>query len=76
MLTKETALAFAHDWVESWNAHDLQRVLAHYTDDFEMTSPYIVSIANDANGTLKGKEKVAAYWATALNNFQICALRS
>ena len=47
----------------------MQRVLDHYTDDFEMTSPYIVSIANDGSGTLKGKEKVGAYWAKALANF-------
>ena len=33
---------FAAEWVEAWNAHDLERVLSHYAEDFEMSSPYIV----------------------------------
>jgi ketosteroid isomerase-like protein len=69
MITKEFAQHFAEDWVASWNAHDLDRVLSHYTEDFEMTSPYIVSIANDPSGTLKGKDKVGAYWGNALKKF-------
>jgi ketosteroid isomerase-like protein len=31
MITKEFAQHFAEDWVASWNAHDLDRVLSHYT---------------------------------------------
>ena len=69
MLTKEQAITFAHEWVEAWNAHDLNRVLSHYTDDFEMTTPFIVSLMNEPSGTLKGKEKVGAYWANALNKY-------
>ena len=30
---------FAAEWIEAWNAHDLERILAHYADDFEMASP-------------------------------------
>jgi hypothetical protein len=26
---------FANDWIDSWNSHDLQRILAHYVDDFK-----------------------------------------
>jgi ketosteroid isomerase-like protein len=44
MITKEQALDFAHEWVAAWNAHDLERVLSHYTEDFEMSSPFIVSL--------------------------------
>jgi hypothetical protein len=66
MIDKEFAEHFAADWIESWNAHDLERVLAHYTNDFEMSSPVIVQIAGEPSGTLKGKEAVGAYWAKAL----------
>ena len=38
MIDPEWALAFAADWIESWNAHDMNRILSHYTDDFEMSS--------------------------------------
>jgi hypothetical protein len=65
-INKEFAEKFAADWIDSWNSHNLERVLAHYTDDFEMNSPVIVQIAGEPSGTLKGKEAVGAYWAKAL----------
>jgi ketosteroid isomerase-like protein len=66
MLTAEFAQRFAAEWEAAWNAHDLARVLAHYADDFEMISPFIVAMAGEASGTLKGKDKVGAYWKSAL----------
>jgi hypothetical protein len=66
MIDKVFADHFAADWIGSWNAHDLDRILAHYTDDFEMSSPIIVKIAGELSGTLKGKKEVGAYWAKAL----------
>jgi ketosteroid isomerase-like protein len=60
------ANTFASEWIAASNAHDLARVLSHYTDDFEMSSPKIVQIAGEASGRLMGKVAVGAYWATAL----------
>jgi ketosteroid isomerase-like protein len=57
---------FAADWIDAWNAHDLDRVLAHYQDDFEMSSPKIAQIAGEPSGTLRGKPAVRAYWQKAL----------
>lgn len=42
MISREFAERFAKDWVDAWNRHDLEAVLSHYADDFEMSSPYIV----------------------------------
>src|SRR5579863_10371776 len=61
------ATHFAAEWIAAWNAHDLTRVLSHYTEDFEMSSPKIVQIAGEPSGRLVGKAAVGAYWATALN---------
>lgn len=66
MITRDWALNFAREWVEAWNAHDLDRVLSHYTDDFEMSSPFIVNFTGEPSGTLRGKDQVGAYWRTAL----------
>jgi hypothetical protein len=66
MITKKFADHFALEWIESWNTHDLDRILSHYTDDFEMSSPYIPKITDEASGILKGKDLVGAYWAKAL----------
>ncbi len=66
MVDQQFAAAFAADWVAAWNMHDLDRVLAHYADDFVMSSPKIMRIANEPSGVLHGKAAVRAYWAKAL----------
>ncbi|TAL06524.1 MAG: nuclear transport factor 2 family protein [Porticoccaceae bacterium] len=66
MIDADFAAHFAADWIAAWNAHDLDRILAHYSDDFEMSSPVIVQIAGEPSGRLKGKAAVGAYWAKAL----------
>ncbi|MEI6438440.1 MAG: nuclear transport factor 2 family protein [Candidatus Omnitrophota bacterium] len=57
---------FAADWIEAWNAHDLERILSHYSDDFEMSSPVIPYFTNEPTGILRGKSAVGAYWGKAL----------
>lgn len=66
MIDKEFAEHFAADWIDSWNKHDLLRILSHYTDDFEMSSPIIIKVAGEPSGTLKGKAAVGSYWTLAL----------
>ena len=65
-ITHEFALRFAREWVAAWNAHDMERILSHYTDDFEMSSPVIVDLMGEPSGTLKGKPAVREYWTKAL----------
>ena len=66
MVTRDAALKFAREWIEAWNAHDLEGVLTHYTDDFEMSSPFIAAFTGEPSGSLKGKARVGAYWQNAL----------
>ena len=66
MIDNAFAEHFATEWIDSWNSHDLDRILSHYSDDFEMVSPLIAQIANEPSGVLKGKNAVGAYWAKAL----------
>jgi hypothetical protein len=65
-MTREAAELFAKHWIESWNAHDLEAVLSHYSDDFEMSSPFIARFTGEASGTLRGKVAVGDYWKGAL----------
>lgn len=60
------ARAFAEGWIDAWNAHDLDAVLAHYSDDFEFSSPLVIQVAGEPTGTLKGKAAVQTYWRAAL----------
>ena len=66
MITQAFAREFAQEWIAAWNAHDLERILSHYSDDFEMHSPLIIERMGVASGMLKGKDAVRPYWAQGL----------
>lgn len=60
------ARTFAERWVEDWNSHDLDRILAHYAEEVTITTPMIRLAAGGDTDTLRGKRALAAYWAAAL----------
>ncbi|HEV7732387.1 MAG TPA: nuclear transport factor 2 family protein [Candidatus Binatia bacterium] len=66
MIDERTADAFAAEWIAAWNSHDLPRILSHYADDFEFSSPIIVEVVGEPSGTLVGKAAIGAYWTKAL----------
>ena len=66
MIESLFAQRFAVEWIAAWNAHDLERILSHYTDDFEMRSPLIIERMGIASGILRGKAAVRPYWAGGL----------
>ena len=57
---------FAEEWIESWNSHNLEDILSHYSKNIEITTPMIKLAGGIDNGTLKGKDAVADYWKKAL----------
>jgi hypothetical protein len=65
-IDREWAEAFAREWIDAWNAHDLERIFSHYVDDFEMTSPLIVQRMGIESGHLKGKDAIRPYWGQGL----------
>jgi len=66
MIDRAFAERFAAEWVEAWNSHDLDRIFSHYSDDFEMSSPFIVELMGEASGKLKGKDAIRPYWTKGL----------
>ena len=38
MITEEFAARFGDDWINAWNAHDLDQVMAHYHEEVVFTS--------------------------------------
>jgi ketosteroid isomerase-like protein len=67
MIDQQWAQAFASDWIASWNSHDMERILAHYTEDFAMSSPLIVERLGQPEGKLKGKKAIREYWQPGLS---------
>ncbi len=60
------ARRFTEEWIEAWNRHDLDAILSHYTDHFELNSPVIADLMGVAEGRLAGKPAVREYWQKAL----------
>jgi|SRR6185503_6174873 hypothetical protein len=46
----------AQEWLAAWNAHDLERILAHYADDVELASPFVGTLTGRSAGVVRGKE--------------------
>jgi hypothetical protein len=56
------ALVFAEQWARDWNAHDIDALLTHFTDDIVFTSPVAVRLFG-GDGVVRGKEALRNYWA-------------
>ncbi len=63
-MSPDAARAFAAEWLAGWNAHDLGRILAHYSEDVVFRSEKAGILTGV--GTVRGKSALSAYWAEAL----------
>lgn len=66
MITEQEAEEFANDWIASWNAHDLDRVMSHYDEDVEYFSMFVAKLTEDSTGRIKGKRNVREYLSKGL----------
>ncbi|MEO5777278.1 MAG: nuclear transport factor 2 family protein [Flavobacterium sp.] len=67
MITKEIAGAFAKEWVDAWNSHDIEKILSQYSEDFTIESPMAVKLYPQSKGIVKGKSEVRKYWTIGLD---------
>ncbi|ORV85051.1 DUF4440 domain-containing protein [Mycobacterium interjectum] len=65
---KPDAVAFAEQWVDAWNAHDVESVLRHFADDVVFTSPVAATLLPDTAGVIRGKPALRDYWTQALQH--------
>ncbi len=56
----------AQEWLNAWNAHDLEAIMAHYAEDITFYSPFIRQLNNDPAGRIQGKAALKAYFERAL----------
>lgn len=59
----------ADEWIGAWNAHDLERILSHYSEDVVLTSEFVRSITGRDTPTVLGKAALRAYWRQGLDRF-------
>jgi hypothetical protein len=57
---------FSRRWVAAWNAHDVEALLAHFSDDVVFTSPVAAQLLAVSDGVIRGKQALRAYWTEGL----------
>jgi hypothetical protein len=68
-INEQEARQFAGEWVQAWNAHDLEQILAHYAEDVQFTSPFIVKLLGEQSGTIVGKDDLWVYFEKGLDAY-------
>ena len=63
-MTRDEASRFATAWAEHWNNGEVEKVLAHFSDDTVFTSPTAAEVVGTA--IVRGKDALRAYWTIAL----------
>ena len=66
-ITPGFAKLFAEKWISSWNSHDMNKILIHYSDDFTIESPLAEKLVPLTYGRVVGKEAVREYWTIGLS---------
>lgn len=64
------AVAFSKQWVQAWNAHDVEAVLAYFHDDVVFTSPVAAKVLPETAGVVRGKPALRYYWTRALQRIR------
>jgi hypothetical protein len=69
MLEEKQARELARHWVEAWNAHDLDAIMAHYAESVVLVSPVVVRLLGQPSGTVSGKDALRSYFARGLQAY-------
>jgi hypothetical protein len=69
MITKEFATNFTKEWIGCWNCHDIDKIMIHYDDSIDFTSPLIIDLNNDPTGRISNKNDLKNYFSRALNKY-------
>lgn len=65
-MKKDAAWKFALEWIESWNARDFNRILAHYADDLHYSSPIVLERGLGADGIIRERATLRDYIGVGL----------
>jgi hypothetical protein len=66
MIPREKALRIAADWIDSWNRHDLDSIMSHYSGDIVLTSPNVIRLLGDESATVTGRDALREYFKKGL----------
>ncbi|MFO0725063.1 MAG: nuclear transport factor 2 family protein [Myxococcota bacterium] len=65
----------AHAWIEAFNAHDVDRLVALYAEDAHHTSPKLRVQKPETLGRIVGRAALHAWWTDAIQRIPSLAYR-
>ena len=71
MISKTQAQVIATQWLEAWNAHDLDTILSHYSDDITLVSPIAERLIERSSGQVTGEGKSSRLYRSE-KSIQVC----
>lgn len=63
---REALLDLAREWLDAFNARDLERLLALYDEEAVHTSPKLRAQRPETLGEIRGKPALRAWWSEAM----------
>ena len=61
------ATEFATEWIEAWNAHDLDRIISHYAATLHYCSPLVLERMPGSDGVIRDRATLKTYVQTGLS---------
>jgi hypothetical protein len=65
-MTFEDAEAHAKNWIDAWNAHDLERILSHYSQDVIFEAQTVKARWGNPDGRLHGIAELKKHFSLGL----------
>jgi hypothetical protein len=62
MISQNKLTELVRDWLNAWNAKDINRLMNHYHENIEFNSPNVVKRWNNESGKLAGKEALRKHF--------------
>ena len=69
MISHEQADRFATEWVDAWNAHDLDAIVAHYSEHVSFVSPFVAALTGEETTRIDGRDALREYFRLGLAAF-------
>jgi SnoaL-like domain len=66
LIERIRAAVIASEWLDAWNGHRPDLVVAHFADDVVVASPLAERIRPGSGGILRGKAEVLSYYDDGL----------
>jgi hypothetical protein len=65
-ITSEFAASFAKEWISSWNRHNLDEIMSHYSSQITFYSPVITQVGFGEEGVIENLEILQKYFSRGL----------